>query len=78
MTYKKLTASDVPKEWQQAVKDRAKDQGVDEDSVIRHGLRWDFKEETEKKEVKDSQKALKSEMKEVNKTLQDILKELKK
>lgn len=34
----KLSHRDVPKEWQKAVKDRAKAIKKDEDWIIRHGL----------------------------------------
>ena len=85
----KLTYKDVPKEWQKQVRDRAIEEGVDEDSIIRYGLNYPFKkvkededekadEKADRVDAKADRKEQKAEMKSQIKLLQSILKELKK
>lgn len=57
---KKLTFRDVPKEWQKAVRDRAKAIKKDEDWVIRHGL---YAEPEEEEDVISLLKQIRDELK---------------
>ena len=64
----KYSHKDVPKEWRQIVKDRALEQEVTEDEVIRWGIYHDFKKAKKDEELQEERLSV----------LKEILTELKK
>ena len=48
----KFKLEDVPEEWRLVVELRAKQQGVDVDDVVRHGIGHDFKKDEEERREK--------------------------
>lgn len=64
---KKFTFKDVPREWQEHVKARAKEQGVSEDDVIRFGLHHDFKAKKREEDVLTTLREIRDELKKAKK-----------
>lgn len=71
-------AKDAPKEWQEAIKARAIQEGVTEDEIVRFGLYYDFKVKEELDKVRDTQKETRDLIKANNELMKDMIKELKK
>jgi len=63
----KFTHKDVTKEWQQAVQDRAKEQDVSEDDVVRFGIHHDFKKERVEAERLSVLREIRDELKKAGK-----------